>query len=120
MCHIDLIGIGAPKRGSTLVSSQLEAYPQIGLVPAKEVCYFADTDGWPGVTLRVATSRFKPQFAFHRMRIIAFRLRDVRLQSRSNDLMASATLLVMSAVPSRHRKPLVHNADFAVHTRYLF
>lgn len=40
---IDFIGIGAPKCGTTWLSSQLEAHPQIGFAPDKEVYYFADT-----------------------------------------------------------------------------
>jgi len=40
---IDFIGIGAPKCGTTWLSAQLEAHPQIGFAPAKEVYYFADT-----------------------------------------------------------------------------
>jgi hypothetical protein len=43
MSQIDFIGIGAPKCGTTWLSAQLEAHPQIGLAPAKEVYYFADT-----------------------------------------------------------------------------
>ncbi len=43
MSQIDFIGIGAPKCGTTWVSAQLEAHPQIGFAPAKEVYYFADT-----------------------------------------------------------------------------
>jgi hypothetical protein len=41
--RIDFIGIGAPKCGTTWMSAQLEAHPQIGFAPAKEVYYFADT-----------------------------------------------------------------------------
>ena len=41
--HIDFIGIGAPKCGTTWLSAQLEAHPQIGFAPDKEVYYFADT-----------------------------------------------------------------------------
>src|SRR3982751_1847836 len=41
--HIDFIGIGAPKCGTTWLSAQLEAHPQIGFAPEKEVYYFADT-----------------------------------------------------------------------------
>jgi len=40
---IDFVGIGAPKCGTTWLSAQLEAHPQIGFAPAKEVYYFADT-----------------------------------------------------------------------------
>ena len=40
---IDFIGIGAPKCGTTWLSAQLEAHPQIGFAPDKEVYYFADT-----------------------------------------------------------------------------
>ncbi len=40
---IDFIGIGAPKCGTTWLSTQLEAHPQIGFAPDKEVYYFADT-----------------------------------------------------------------------------
>ena len=43
MSHIDFIGIGAPKCGTTWFSAQLEAHPQIGFAPDKEVYYFADT-----------------------------------------------------------------------------
>lgn len=43
MSLIDFIGIGAPKCGTTWVSTQLEAHPQIGFAPDKEVYYFADT-----------------------------------------------------------------------------
>ena len=43
MSQIDFTGIGAPKCGTTWLSAQLEAHPQIGLAPAKEVYYFADT-----------------------------------------------------------------------------
>ena len=43
MSQIDFIGIGAPKCGTTWLSSQLEAHPQIGFAPDKEVYYFADT-----------------------------------------------------------------------------
>ena len=43
MSHIDFIGIGAPKCGTTWLSTQLEAHPQIGFAPDKEVYYFADT-----------------------------------------------------------------------------
>ena len=43
MSKIDFIGIGAPKCGTTWLSAQLEAHPQIGFAPAKEVYYFADT-----------------------------------------------------------------------------
>jgi hypothetical protein len=41
--HIDFIGIGAPKCGTTWLSAQLEAHSQIGFAPDKEVYYFADT-----------------------------------------------------------------------------
>lgn len=41
--RIDFIGIGAPKCGTTWLSAQLEAHPQIGFAPDKEVYYFADT-----------------------------------------------------------------------------
>ena len=41
--HIDFIGIGAPKCGTTWLSAQLERHPQIGFAPDKEVYYFADT-----------------------------------------------------------------------------
>ena len=41
--HIDFIGIGAPKCGTTWLSAQLESHPQIGFAPDKEVYYFADT-----------------------------------------------------------------------------
>lgn len=41
--EIDFIGIGAPKCGTTWLSAQLEAHPQIGFAPDKEVYYFADT-----------------------------------------------------------------------------
>jgi len=41
--HIDFIGIGAPKCGTTWLSAQLEAHPQIGFAPDKEVYFFADT-----------------------------------------------------------------------------
>jgi hypothetical protein len=40
---IDFIGIGAPKCGTTWLSAQLDAHPQIGFAPNKEVYYFADT-----------------------------------------------------------------------------
>jgi hypothetical protein len=40
---IDFIGVGAPKCGTTWLSAQLEAHPQIGFAPDKEVYYFADT-----------------------------------------------------------------------------
>ena len=40
---IDFIGIGAPKCGTTWLSAQLEAHPEIGFAPDKEVYYFADT-----------------------------------------------------------------------------
>ncbi|MBA3833370.1 MAG: sulfotransferase domain-containing protein [Chthoniobacterales bacterium] len=43
MSHIDFIGIGAPKCGTTWLSAQLEAHPQIGFASDKEVYYFADT-----------------------------------------------------------------------------
>ncbi len=43
MSKIDFIGIGAPKCGTTWLSAQLEAHPQIGFAPEKEVYYFADT-----------------------------------------------------------------------------
>ena len=43
MTHIDFIGIGAPKCGTTWLSAQLNAHPQIGFAPDKEVYYFADT-----------------------------------------------------------------------------
>ena len=43
MSHIDFIGIGAPKCGTTWLSAQLAAHPQIGFAPDKEVYYFADT-----------------------------------------------------------------------------
>ncbi len=43
MSYIDFIGIGAPKCGTTWLSAQLEAHPQIGFAPDKEVYYFADT-----------------------------------------------------------------------------
>jgi hypothetical protein len=43
MSRIDFIGIGAPKCGTTWLSAQLEAHPQIGFAPDKEVYYFADT-----------------------------------------------------------------------------
>src|SRR5213076_2740873 len=43
MTHIDFIGIGAPKCGTTWFSAQLEGHPQIGFTPDKEVYYFADT-----------------------------------------------------------------------------
>ena len=43
MSQIDFIGIGAPKCGTTWLSTQLEAHPQIGFAPDKEVYYFADT-----------------------------------------------------------------------------
>ena len=43
MSHVDFIGIGAPKCGTTWLSAQLDAHPQIGFAPAKEVYYFADT-----------------------------------------------------------------------------
>jgi hypothetical protein len=33
MSHIDFIGIGAPKCGTTWFSTQLEAYPHIGFAP---------------------------------------------------------------------------------------
>ena len=46
MTKIDFIGIGAPKCGTTWLSAQLEAHPEIGFAPDKEVNYFAD------VTLR--------------------------------------------------------------------
>ena len=41
--QIDFIGVGAPKCGTTWLSAQLEAHPQIGFAPDKEVYYFADT-----------------------------------------------------------------------------
>lgn len=41
--QIDFIGIGAPKCGTTWLSAQLGAHPQIGFAPNKEVYYFADT-----------------------------------------------------------------------------
>lgn len=40
---IDFIGIGAPKCGTTWLSAQLDAHPQIEFAPDKEVYYFADT-----------------------------------------------------------------------------
>ena len=40
---IDFIGIGAPKCGTTWLSAQLDAHPQILFAPDKEVYYFADT-----------------------------------------------------------------------------
>lgn len=43
MAQIDFIGIGAPKCGTTWLSAQLQAHPQIGFAPDKEVYYFADT-----------------------------------------------------------------------------
>ncbi len=43
MSLIDFIGIGAPKCGTTWLSTQLEAHPEIGFAPEKEVYYFADT-----------------------------------------------------------------------------
>ena len=43
MSRIDFIGIGAPKCGTTWLSAQLAAHPQIGFAPDKEVYYFADT-----------------------------------------------------------------------------
>jgi len=43
MSKIDFIGIGAPKCGTTWLSAQLEAHPQIGFAPDKEVYYFGDT-----------------------------------------------------------------------------
>jgi Sulfotransferase domain len=43
MSQIDFIGIGAPKCGTTWLSAQLGAHPQIGFAPDKEVYYFADT-----------------------------------------------------------------------------
>ena len=43
MSQIDFVGIGAPKCGTTWISAQLGAHPQIGFVPDKEVYYFADT-----------------------------------------------------------------------------
>jgi hypothetical protein len=43
MSQIDFIGIGAPKCGTTWLSAQLAAHPQIGFAPDKEVYYFADT-----------------------------------------------------------------------------
>jgi len=43
MSKIDFLGIGAPKCGTTWLSAQLEAHPQIGFAPDKEVYYFADT-----------------------------------------------------------------------------
>jgi hypothetical protein len=43
MSRIDFIGIGAPKCGTTWLSTQLEAHPQVGFAPDKEVYYFADT-----------------------------------------------------------------------------
>ncbi len=43
MSYIDFIGIGAPKCGTTWLSAQLEAHPQIDFAPDKEVYYFADT-----------------------------------------------------------------------------
>ncbi len=43
MSKIDFLGIGAPKCGTTWMSAQLEAHPQIGFAPDKEVYYFADT-----------------------------------------------------------------------------
>src|SRR5215831_12128775 len=43
MTQIDFIGIGAPKCGTTWLSAQLGAHPQIGFAPDKEVYYFADT-----------------------------------------------------------------------------
>ena len=43
MTQIDFIGIGAPKCGTTWLSAQLDAHPQIGFAPDKEVYFFADT-----------------------------------------------------------------------------
>jgi hypothetical protein len=43
MSLIDFIGIGAPKCGTTWLSAQLDAHPQIGFALDKEVYYFADT-----------------------------------------------------------------------------
>ena len=43
MSKIDFIGIGAPKCGTTWLSAQLEAHPQIMFAPDKEVYYFEDT-----------------------------------------------------------------------------
>jgi hypothetical protein len=42
LSKIDFIGIGAPKCGTTWLSAQLEAHPEIGFAPAKEVYYFGD------------------------------------------------------------------------------
>jgi Sulfotransferase domain len=41
--QIDFVGIGAPKCGTTWLSAQLEAHPEIGFAADKEVYYFADT-----------------------------------------------------------------------------
>jgi hypothetical protein len=41
--QIDFIGIGVPKCGTTWLSAQLAAHPQIGFAPDKEIYYFADT-----------------------------------------------------------------------------
>ncbi len=43
MSQIDFIGIGAPKCGTTWLSAQLDAHPQILFAPDKEVYFFADT-----------------------------------------------------------------------------
>ena len=43
MSEIDFVGIGAPKCGTTWLSIQLQAHPQIGFAPDKELYYFADT-----------------------------------------------------------------------------
>ncbi len=43
MSQIDFVGIGAPKCGTTWISAQLGAHPQIGFAPDKEVYYFANT-----------------------------------------------------------------------------
>ncbi len=40
---IEFIGIGAPKCGTTWLSAQLDAHPQIMFAPDKEVYFFADT-----------------------------------------------------------------------------
>jgi hypothetical protein len=42
LSKIDFIGIGVPKCGTTWLSAQLEAHPEIGFAPAKEVYYFGD------------------------------------------------------------------------------
>ena len=55
MSHIDFVGIGAPKCGTTWLSAQLDAHPQIGFAQDKEALLFRRHDpaahGEPGAGL---------------------------------------------------------------------